>query len=484
MNISYTAPKGGGLYVIWLSDTHYYGGRTEDFGSRWRTHLSCLLQGKHNNKHFQAVFNLYGRFEPEVLTGIPKELQKEAEQIWLDLNVGEPGCVNLSATSEGWGGKHSEETKAKMRGRTHSDESRERIREARARQTFSEETREKMSQAGKGRKLSPEHVQILVQSSKERVWDEAARKKHSDAHLGITRSEESRAKQSATVRASPELRQKARESLAVNSLKITPKAVAVRARKTAEKLRGRTQSPEHVQNSALGRTGLKRTEATKLRMSESAKARALRQPTSHDAETRALISQQQKGRVRINDGKTEKSVTSEEVQALLDAGWLKGSLEKPSMQGLVWIRSPDGEYRRVKEEALPPLLDEGWVRGIPPKTVGLWVHLLSTGERRRVSPEDLAGLLSKGWQAGQGPVTPMAWVHNPATGEQKRVSVDSLQEWLDLGWVRGQPGSSASQKGRVWINDGLRNRKVFPAELPDLLEAGWVRGVLPGRVTD
>ena len=64
-----TPPKGGGLYVIWLSECdepHYYGGRAVSFKRRWRTHLQRLQKGIHKNPRMQATFNKYGVFRPEV----------------------------------------------------------------------------------------------------------------------------------------------------------------------------------------------------------------------------------------------------------------------------------------------------------------------------------------------------------------------------------------------------------------------------------
>lgn len=37
---------------------------------------------------------------------------------------------------------------------------------------------------------------------------------------------------------------------------------------------------------------------------------------------------------------------------------------------------------------------------------------------------------------------------------------------------------SSQQKGRIWINDGQKNRRLFPEEAEGLLAQGWVRGKL------
>jgi len=94
------APKGG-IYIIRLSDTHYYGGRTGNFRVRWASHHRELREGRHYNRRMQRVFDQYGRFEPEVLTILAPSECPDAEQTWLDANFRKPGCVNLVSSSRG-----------------------------------------------------------------------------------------------------------------------------------------------------------------------------------------------------------------------------------------------------------------------------------------------------------------------------------------------------------------------------------------------
>lgn len=150
-----TPPSGGGLYVIRLSDTHYYGGRTKAFTNRWAVHYRLLRDGKHFNAHAQAVFNQHGRFEPEVLCVTPNEGERrELEGAWLQGNVGKPGCVNLSRSADGVhaGYTHTEATRVKHRRPVHTDESKEKCRQAarRPRKSYTphphtEESRAKLS---------------------------------------------------------------------------------------------------------------------------------------------------------------------------------------------------------------------------------------------------------------------------------------------------------------------------------------------------
>lgn len=161
-----TPPEGGGLYIIWFSDTHFYGGRAKNFQDRWRRHLEFLQRGKHPNRHMQSAFNLHGKFEPKPILFIEVfNEQVSAEQEWLDKNFGTEGCLNLSPSAKGMSGfKHRPESIKKM------------------------------SDASKGQAISDRHRAAAARVGRETVWDEARRKVHSDACMGRVMTESCREK--------------------------------------------------------------------------------------------------------------------------------------------------------------------------------------------------------------------------------------------------------------------------------------------------
>jgi hypothetical protein len=168
---------GGGLYVIWFSDTHYYGGRAVSFRGRWKRHLRGLRRGNHGNAYMQAVFNKHGRFEPEVVTVCPPGEQESIEQAWLDEHYGKAGCLNLSRSSRN-NASLSPASVAKRRETMRrryghlpkghkldlTDEERERRRKAVVVMQTPEAV-EKMRRALTGRSLSHEHRQRLSERS-------------------------------------------------------------------------------------------------------------------------------------------------------------------------------------------------------------------------------------------------------------------------------------------------------------------------------
>ena len=103
-----------GIYIIRLSPSHYYGGRSINCHRRWGEHLRDLKSGTHCNNRMQAVYNIYGRFEPEVVIPWSDGTNlKDLEQRWLDDNFRKPGCVNLTRTSDKGGNVWSEESRKK-----------------------------------------------------------------------------------------------------------------------------------------------------------------------------------------------------------------------------------------------------------------------------------------------------------------------------------------------------------------------------------
>lgn len=169
-------PKGG-LYVLRLSDSHYYGGRSANCDHRWKEHLRDLQAGTHYNKRMQAVYNLHKRFEPEVVTPWTEGLDlREVEQRWLDANFRKPGCVNLVRTSDGGGGEWSDASKKKMSQTLTSRpdliaKARESMSKNRDKRLWTPEARQKLRErniARRGVPQKPEHVSQRAESNRGR----------------------------------------------------------------------------------------------------------------------------------------------------------------------------------------------------------------------------------------------------------------------------------------------------------------------------
>lgn len=100
---------------------------------------------------------------------------------------------NLAPGGEGHTAPHSAETRKKMsdlkigkapnnKGKTLSDSTREKMRQAKIGRTMSEETRRKISEAKKGKKQTAAHIRKLSESRKGKHRSEETKRKMSEAH--------------------------------------------------------------------------------------------------------------------------------------------------------------------------------------------------------------------------------------------------------------------------------------------------------------
>jgi group I intron endonuclease len=225
--------------IVNLVNGKFYVGSTVDQAGRFRVHRKRLNRGTHHSKHLQAAWQKYGAtaFAFEVVEHVAHaENLRVAEQRWLDAHVGSDQCYNFSKDATApWRGvpteqhpqfgvpkteEHRQKIAASLRetyaadpsahprvGRTHTEETKERIRQKKLAnpsrywqgKTRSEETKAKISAAQKGvakprRELSPE--------GRSKIQEAAAAGRYSH-WLGRTHTEESRAKMSRMVRAVP-----------------------------------------------------------------------------------------------------------------------------------------------------------------------------------------------------------------------------------------------------------------------------------------
>jgi len=139
-----------------------YIGSSKDIAGRWQDHSRGLSREQHHCAHLQRAWNKYGavafRFEIVELVLLREQL-REREQRHLDST---PNKYNVSVSADHGPG---------MTGRRHTAETRERIKEARARQArrhCSEETKQRMSLAQKGRP-SPHRGRHLSQEVRDKI---------------------------------------------------------------------------------------------------------------------------------------------------------------------------------------------------------------------------------------------------------------------------------------------------------------------------
>lgn len=151
-----------GIYKITnKQNDKFYIGSSINIEMRWYAHKSYLRRNVHANQHLQNAWNKYGEdnfiFSIFIETDEEALLNKEQELIdeskCCDKNIGYNKALIAGSP---------------MKGRKHSPEAIEKIREASTGRVYSPETRRKISLANKGKTLSPETRRKLSLAKKGR----------------------------------------------------------------------------------------------------------------------------------------------------------------------------------------------------------------------------------------------------------------------------------------------------------------------------
>lgn len=240
-----------GVYVIECGKRQYVGS-AKDIRARWSMHRHELRKGIHHSRFLQRAWDKYGEaaFAFRILEECESEQCVEREQYWIDAlapvfnmhrlarsPLGVKRSAETRAKLSAIASKrtppmankhHSEETRAKMRGRIVSEATREKQRN----RIVSEETRAKLRAARlgqprpwaaveaaaaklRGRKRSPEVAEKIRATLTGVKHTEQRREKNREAHIGQRITDEQKMKISRSLKGRP------------------------------SPLRGRTTSPEH-----------------------------------------------------------------------------------------------------------------------------------------------------------------------------------------------------------------------------------------------
>lgn len=166
-----------GIYRILNKITNErYIGQSKDFGERWKQHMYMLRNNKHHCSKLQQSWNQYGyeafSFEIVELCKKTELTQKEIEHWDKEQDL----CFNARPKENGFV-EHTEESKQKMKeahtGKTLSEETKNNISKAKKgkkRKPRSEEHKQNMSIAQKGRTI-PEETKAKMREAKKKYWE-------------------------------------------------------------------------------------------------------------------------------------------------------------------------------------------------------------------------------------------------------------------------------------------------------------------------
>jgi group I intron endonuclease len=172
MEYQYLKMYGCGIYIIYSKKNRkLYIGGTVDLRKRKNHHLGRLRKNKHVNQSLQSDFNRFGEssFTFFCIEYCDISSVEKREQFYLDKHKKDAyNAINKARLV--FGENHP------RFGKTLSEESRKKIREARAKQIISHslETRAKIGR--KGRYVDPEHIKKMVAARNGKCWNKGVTK--------------------------------------------------------------------------------------------------------------------------------------------------------------------------------------------------------------------------------------------------------------------------------------------------------------------
>lgn len=147
-----------------------YIGSALEIAVRWRGHRSQLRNNKHHCSHLQSAWNKYGAnsFEFSVLEFCDREQVRERESFFIKSAQSYLPEIGYNTIVDPMYPSHSEESKEKNRqahlGKKLTEDHKKKIAEGNRGKSVSKETREKIRTAFKGKKRSREVSEKIKQS--------------------------------------------------------------------------------------------------------------------------------------------------------------------------------------------------------------------------------------------------------------------------------------------------------------------------------
>jgi len=147
-------------------------GQSSDIYKRWSYYRSMLKQGKYNNDHLQKSWDKYGEgnFQFDIIETGNIETLNEKEILWINKYKSDDPAYGYNLISGG------------------------------NRPVFSDEVRRKMSESHKGLIRSEEHKMHLSLSNKGKKLSKEHKQKIRESHIGQKRTEEAKKKTSESLR--------------------------------------------------------------------------------------------------------------------------------------------------------------------------------------------------------------------------------------------------------------------------------------------
>jgi len=156
--ISKDTSKISGIYIILnkVNNKYYIGSSNNIIKGRWKSHKHSLRKNKHWNQHLQSAWNKYGEenFEFHIIELLEESRLLIVEQKYLNWCKTHPDTHYMLAL----------DATAPMRGRTTSEETKQKLRKINTGKTLTEEHKKKISKSHMGIKPTNETLKKLRDS--------------------------------------------------------------------------------------------------------------------------------------------------------------------------------------------------------------------------------------------------------------------------------------------------------------------------------
>jgi hypothetical protein len=165
-----------------------------------------------------------------------------------------------------------------------------------------------------------------------------------------------------------------------------------------------------------------------------------------------------------------------DVYNIVEGGY--GGYNKGST-GLKHLHHPlTNERCAVHPNAVDKMLQEGWKigRNTSPTKNSIWIY--KNTEKKMIDPAELHSYSKEGWQKGlpKSPTHGKVWIHHPISNEYSLCEINDLETKLSNGWRRQK--WAPVKKGTTWINNGVKNLRIFKNEIDLYISKGWVKGMI------
>jgi len=150
--------------------------------------------------------------------------------------------------------------------------------------------------------------------------------------------------------------------------------------------------------------------------------------------------------------------------------------------GLKHLHHPEsGKRCAVHPNAIPSMLQEGWVIGRNMSSTSNTVWVFKDDEKRMIMPAELQNYIDIGWNKGlpKSPTHGKVWIFHPESDEYSLCEINELSAKLSAGWIKKK--WAPVKKGAAWVNNDVDNLRISKDELDSYIFKGWKKGMITTR---